>query len=73
MDESQTGTKGTNEPQSRIRVKALAFIVFNKAFDSIYPNVITKSLTGQGVDEGYVETLLNIYKAAKARLTIPNY
>lgn len=52
--------KETTEPQIAM---ALAFIVFEKAFDSIYSRAITKE-----VGKPYVETLTKILKAAKARL-----
>lgn len=41
---------------------ALTFVVFEMAFDSIYPIAVIEVLTNQGIEKPFAQTLTNIYR-----------
>ena len=48
----------------------MAFIDFEKAFDSIKTSSMIKAITNQGVDQHIVDTLSNIYHSATSRVCL---
>lgn len=50
------------------RIVYLAFIDYKKAFDTINHEFMMKSLRNQGIEEGYVRIIKEMYKRGKARV-----
>ena len=48
----------------------LAFIDFEKAFDSVHQEYIFQALKSQGVDPTYTKLIKNIYKGSQARIVL---
>ena len=48
----------------------MAFIDYEKAFDSVEISAVIEALRNQGVEEAYVNILANIYKDSTATLVL---
>jgi hypothetical protein len=70
MDHIQTIKEVISRTNEYTLPLSLAFIDFEKAFDSIMPQAITNALTEQGVDKTYIQLLNDINKEAKAAVKL---
>jgi len=48
----------------------LAFIHYEKAFDSVYTTSVLGDLRNQGIDEAYIELIENIYRNAMSTIRL---
>ena len=66
MDHIQVIREVISRTKEYAQPLAIAFIDYEKAFDSVYPEAVIDALYQQGIDPAYIATLTNIYREAQA-------
>ena len=70
MDHLQTVNELIERANEYQQPLCLAFIDYEKAFDSVYKSAVTNALRNQGIEENYIKIIENVYSNATASIDL---